>query len=164
MKCFISRSFREEDKDVCAWFGELLTAFGDQILEAGSQPNPPRQQVNEFIDQADMLCAIVTARSGAVPQWVSYEIARASARGITVFGFVEDGIADLGSLPATMTYQTFNRKDIGGRAPEYVRYICASRMTAYLRRGTSRADLLATIETLKSQLAYDELFWNRKFD
>ena len=164
MKCFISRSFREEDKRVCTWFGDLLRAFGDQILEAGTGPDPPREQVDLLIDQADMLCAIVTARHGAVPQWTSYEIARASTQGITVFGFVEDGIADLGNLPSTMTYKSFDRKDISRRAPEYVRYIRESRQIARKRFGNSRDDLLAAIKTLKRHLEIEEDFRNREFD
>ena len=69
MKCFVSRSFRKNDERVCNWFKELLFAFRDvQLLEAGTGPNPPIEQINQRIDESDMLCAIVTSRDGAVPQ------------------------------------------------------------------------------------------------
>lgn len=162
MKCFISRSFRDEDKRICTWFKELLRAFGDDLLEAGNRPNPPREQIDQLIDEADMLCAVVSSRDGAVPQWISYEITRAYDRGIPVFGFIEEGIADLGSLPSILTYKPFNRRSLGHRAPEYVAYICEARRIAYQQLGLSRKNLLIIIRQLTAALELEEAMRNRE--
>jgi hypothetical protein len=126
MKCFLSRSFRPEDKIVTDWFREFLLAFPRmKILEARDEPRPPLEQVKHKISQCQMLCAVITSRNGAVPQWVSTEIGMAHSLGKPIFAFVEDGIADLGGLKNLIEFKTFSRKTLGRNAPEYIRYTFA---------------------------------------
>ena len=164
MKCFVSRSFREEDEDVCKWFTGLVKAFGDQLLEAGGRPQPPREQVDTLIRESDIVCVIATARDGAVPQWVSYEICVALREGKTVFGFIEEGIKDLGMLPASITFRSFTRDNLCQCAAEHVGYIHESRRSAYEKLGISRRELLQKIDILKCHLEAEEALRNRRFD
>jgi hypothetical protein len=154
MKCFLSHSFRAEDNDVGEWFRRFLEAFSDiKIVEAGDRPCPPDEQIDSLLNECDFLCAIVTSRDGAVPQWVSDEISRALALNKTVIAFVEEGIADLGSIRQRLNYKPFCRAKLGYLSPAYVRYIQELRRQFYERVGQSRSALLDRMRQLAQENA-----------
>jgi hypothetical protein len=165
MKCFVSRSFRRKDEKICNWFKELLRGFGDlELIEAGRHPHPVKEQVDRLIRECDLLCAIVTSRKGAIPQWITYEVTRAHDRGIPILIFLEVGISDLGSLETMGAYIKFKRRNLGLKAPQYVAYVCAGRRIAREQRGESRPTLLKLIRELEFDLQVEEDLRNRMDD
>ena len=167
MRCFYSHSFRQEDKSVVEWFREFLEAFpGIELVEVGDENRPPLDQVERAIAGSELFCTVITQRNGAIPQWISTEIGLARQHGLEIFAFVEEGISDLGCLPAICGYQTFQRRPLGRRAPAYVRYVNSLRGTVLRRHGEDRASLLERVRTLSSQvqrMVDDEDAYNESF-
>jgi hypothetical protein len=149
MKCFLSRSFRPEDKEVADWFRAFLQAFPYMtIVEASDDPRPPIEQVTEMISTCHSLCAVATSRNGAVPQWVSTEVGMAKSLGKIVFAFVEEGINDLGCIGAITAFQSFRRDTLWCKVPDYIRYVFATRSRVLDSLGYTRSELLQRLEKL----------------
>jgi hypoxanthine phosphoribosyltransferase len=124
MRCFYSHSFDSKDDTVVDWFRRFLKSFPRiEVIEAGTGHRPPLEEVERLIDGSELFCAVCTCRNGAIPQWVSTELGYAQARKKKIFGFVEDGIDDLGSLESILAYQSFQLHTLGRNAPDYVQYV-----------------------------------------
>ena len=153
MKCFLSRSFRPEDDVVTNWFREFLQAFPKtEVVEARDDPRAPLEQVEQKMARCHLVCAVVTSRDGAVPQWVSTEIGMARSLRKPIFAFVEDGIRDLGGLKSMMEFKTFRRDCLGVRTPEFIRYTFSARSLALDSLGVTRSELLVKLDGLRDEV------------
>ena len=153
MKCFLSRSFRPEDEIVTDWFKRFLSAFPRwEIKEACGIPRAPLEQVEHLMPQCHLVCAIVTSRDGAVPQWVSTEIGMARSLRKPIFAFVEEGIHDLAGIMSMIEIQRFCRENLGARVPEFIGYTFGARRLALNGLGLTRSELLILVEWLKDEV------------
>jgi hypothetical protein len=151
MRCFLSYSFREEDKDVAAWFQDFLSAFPDmEIIEARHRPLPVAEQVEQCIRLSDFVCAIVTRRGEGVPPAILEEIEKAHLKKRLIIAFVEDGIParSLGNLPLITEFKTFQRNTLGSAAPGYLRYIYNTRVEVLRKLRLDRATMRNEINRL----------------
>jgi hypothetical protein len=157
MKCFLSCSYRSEDKVVVDWFRSFLQAFPlMEILEAGHAPRPPLAEVERKISESQMVCAVLTNRAGTAPSWVSTEIGLAHGCRKLVVCFVEEGIVDIGCTESVTTYKTFNRDTLGTLAAEYISYVFNARSIVLDAMGVTRSELLTRLKQLTHDIGMFE--------
>ena len=150
---------------VVDWFEKLLRAFPwTEVCKACGTSAAPLDQLRRSISECQLVCAIVTIRDGASPQWISTEIGYALALDKPVCAFVEEGINDLGIIPHGFEYKLFERHALGASAPDYIKYIFGARSRAQDKAGKTRSELIVTIEYLQKLLTQTVDANNRNFD
>ncbi|NIM12572.1 MAG: hypothetical protein GTO45_10705 [Candidatus Aminicenantes bacterium] len=167
MKCFLSCSFREEDKYVVNWFRDFLSAFHDiEIIVARDGIKEPKKQIEDGIRDCDFFCSIVTKRKKSVPPYILSEIGMAHSNKKMVIAFVEERIpiADLGILPEITEFKNFRRDKLGIKAPEYLRYINNARCSILKKLSRDRTSLMKEIGSLKSKMDSLEYKFNFLID
>lgn len=130
-KCFLSGSFAKEDQGIFDWFRKLAEAVDFEVI-TGEEPAPhvPAETIRARIESCNVLVAIYSKRDkiGGTEEWrpppfVADEVAMAYSLGKPVAIFAELGVRVEGIGPQTTTYEPWSREDLGGSAPNVVRYL-----------------------------------------
>lgn len=172
MKVFLSCSFRDKDKRIVGWFEELLKAFDIDVVKAGGEISRITEQIREGIKNSDFVCVVITTREGEVPSYILNEVGMAIHEKKILIAFVEGCIPKdkLGMIPDYGEYKTFNRKSLGKRAPEYVRYINNACRMMRMKPGKDSLrdriikELNTTINKLSREIEIDEAHRDRLDD
>ena len=152
MKCFLSCSFLDNDRDVRVWFTDFLQAFPEtEVVVAKDHIQPPIEQVEKCLGECQLACFIITERNGSISSWIIQEVEMARGQGLTLFGFVEKQIPEsvLGALPACVSFQQFDRANLEDMIPDYIRYFYNARIAALKKQQIDRRSLVRTIKRQK---------------
>jgi len=126
IKCFVSCSFDNNDKEVLEFFKEFLIARGmEPCIENRPSPKSPPEKVRLAIRNTDCLVAILTQKyelkdgTWKVSDWINNEIGQAYALEKPIIAFVEKDVKVNGILPYITTYVGFKRENLTQKYNEF---------------------------------------------
>lgn len=126
IKCFVSCSFDNKDKEVLEFFKELLIArVMEPYIENWPSPKSPPEKVRLTISNTDCLIAILTQKyelkdgTWKVSDWINNEIGQAYMLEKPIIAFIEKDVKVNGILPYITTYIEFNRENLTQKYTEF---------------------------------------------
>jgi len=121
--CFLSCSFREEDKEVIAFFAAIAEGLDLNLVNVSNAwTSTPPEVASRLIDGTSLLIALCTRRdklaSGRwiMPQAVQDEMGIAFGKNVPILMFIEGGVVAVGFKSNFGTYTEFTRDQLSDTA------------------------------------------------
>ena len=121
--CFLSCSFRDEDKNVIAFFSTIAGALDLNLVNvSNASTSTPPEEASAMIDGSALLIALCTRRDELaaggyhMPQAVQDEMGIAFGKKVPILMFIEQGVEAAGFKSNFGTFEEFTREQLSDTA------------------------------------------------